>query len=161
MNSVRQLWLRWKMLRLPWRKRFLVGLDLQGNTFWEFKDALSSDPNRMRRIVKYPYGTHHGDVEVNPLWHQWLRHTRIDPPTIREQQVDVARVSQLRQNALLADQRWAAKEKYIEAPRKREPKAEEGPRQEMEKRAGVKPPSNPGQNWQPEAWTPAPSRRKT
>jgi hypothetical protein len=38
------------------------GYDLQGNTFWEFKDALNA--GRQRRIVKYNSWTHHGDVKV-------------------------------------------------------------------------------------------------
>ncbi|KAM3444793.1 hypothetical protein NHJ13734_001143, partial [Beauveria thailandica] len=36
-GPIGQAWLRWKSLRLPWRKRFLVGFDLQGNTYWEFR----------------------------------------------------------------------------------------------------------------------------
>lgn len=56
-------WFKWKTLRLPWRKTFLVGFDLSGNTFWEFKDALNT--NRMRRIVKYNNKTpHYSDVKV-------------------------------------------------------------------------------------------------
>jgi hypothetical protein len=28
MGAIRQLWLRWKMLKLPWRKTFLVGMPM-------------------------------------------------------------------------------------------------------------------------------------
>jgi NADH dehydrogenase [ubiquinone] 1 alpha subcomplex assembly factor 2 len=41
----------------------MAGFDLQGNTFWEFKDALHSLRNR--RIAKYSRSTHHGDVKVS------------------------------------------------------------------------------------------------
>ena len=40
----------------------MLGYDLAGNTFWEFKDALNA--NRMRRIVKYTRKTHHADVVI-------------------------------------------------------------------------------------------------
>lgn len=151
MNSIRQMWLKWKMLKLPWRKQFLAGQDLVGNTYWEFRGA--NDPSRMRRIVKGPHNIHHGDMQsrISPLWHQWLRHTRFDAPSLQEQQTDVARQVQLKHNAMLADQRWAEKKRYIEKPR---PKDEEQTgtrgieaqrqvadevRGKMEERAGVPP----------------------
>src|SRR5271170_7586215 len=28
MGTIRQLWLKWKMLKLPWRKTFLVGMSM-------------------------------------------------------------------------------------------------------------------------------------
>ena len=102
------------MLRLPWRKSYIVGQDLAGNTYWEFKNAMKSD--HMRRIVKGSRKLHHSDVQISPQWHQWLRHTRREPPTIQEQQMDVTRQTQLKQNARLADERWANKKKYIEKP---------------------------------------------
>ncbi|RMZ78013.1 hypothetical protein DV737_g4108, partial [Chaetothyriales sp. CBS 132003] len=105
MTTLRRLWLRWKALRLPWRKTFLVGQDLSGNTYWEFKDALRS--NRFRRRVRFHGKTHLSDVQVSPLWHQWLRYTRAVAPTLQEQAADVARQAQLKHNARLADERWA------------------------------------------------------
>lgn len=112
-------WYKWKALRLPWRKRFLIGLDLQGNTYWEFRD-LRGDPNdpavRWRRIVEYPRNTHFGDVKVPPQWHQWLRYTREKPPSIQEQHADVRRQQQMKYLAAEADARWEAKPRYIDAP---------------------------------------------
>jgi hypothetical protein len=59
-----QLWYRWKALRLPWRRQFLAGHDLAGNTFWEFKDAANA--NRLRRIVKYTKPTtHYADIQIS------------------------------------------------------------------------------------------------
>ncbi|KAK4192037.1 NADH-ubiquinone oxidoreductase assembly factor N7BML [Podospora australis] len=114
-------WYRWKTLRLPWRRQFLVGLDLQGNTYWEFRDrgTTSSSPlTKWRRIVRYPGGrsTHPSDVVVPPQWHQWLRHTRPDPPSLAEQQADVIRQERLKILAAEADARWAAKPSYLDAP---------------------------------------------
>ncbi|KAK2605473.1 hypothetical protein N8I77_008307 [Diaporthe amygdali] len=113
-----QTWYKWKALRLPWRKRFLIGLDLQGNTYWEFRD-LRGDPGdprtRWRRIVQYPRGTHYGEVKVPPQWHQWLRHTREAPPSIQEQHAEVRRQHQMKYLAAEADARWAAKPSLLEA----------------------------------------------
>ena len=60
---LRQAWLKWKALRLPWRRQFLIGSDLSGNTFWEFRDDIRA--GRWRRIAKYPTGTHHADVKIS------------------------------------------------------------------------------------------------
>ncbi|KAK0722968.1 hypothetical protein B0T26DRAFT_750300 [Lasiosphaeria miniovina] len=117
-------WCRWKKLRLPWRRQFLVGLDLQGNTYWEFRNrgARVAEDGRWRRIVQYPSGTHLGDVKVPPLWHQWLRHTRHDPPSLAEQRGDVARQARMKVLAAQADARWAAKPSLLDAlPRRQAP----------------------------------------
>ncbi|CAK7237248.1 hypothetical protein SBRCBS47491_009911 [Sporothrix bragantina] len=119
-------WYHWKALRLPWRKHFLAGRDLDGNTYWEFNDlrhnqsdamanARPGDGIRMRRIVKYPRGTHPGAVMVSPQWHQWLRHVREDAPTIEEQQREVRRQEQMRILAARADARWAGA-KRVDGP---------------------------------------------
>ena len=60
---VKQLWFRWKSLKLPWRRQFLAGADLAGNTFWEFRDALNA--GRWRRIVKYSRKAHYADVKMS------------------------------------------------------------------------------------------------
>lgn len=62
-NILRQAWYKWKALKLPWRKQYLVGADLSGNTFWEFKDALNA--NRLRRIVRYTSKIHYADVKIS------------------------------------------------------------------------------------------------
>ncbi|OQV02305.1 hypothetical protein CLAIMM_07524 [Cladophialophora immunda] len=187
MGGLRDLWLRWKMLRLPWRKRFLVGQDLYGNTFWEFKDALNH--NRWRRIVK---GRRRAtlsslsDVQISPQWHQWLRQTRNDPPTLQEQAADMQRQAQLKINARLADERWAAKARYIEKPKQTvttpllsgnpqqdRTRAEhihsEEPRSEKmsnsiesntnQRKKSEATGSNPGANWAPDSWAPGAAKR--
>ncbi|KAH7135197.1 hypothetical protein B0J11DRAFT_154719 [Dendryphion nanum] len=118
-GTIRRLWLNWKMMRLPWRKRWLVGYDLEGNTFWEFQDALNS--NRFRRIVEYSRSTYHSDVNVPPQWMQWLRHTRAEPPSLAEQRADVFRQEQMKVLAAAADARWAAKPSALDAPNKQQP----------------------------------------
>nr|POF01273.1 nadh-ubiquinone oxidoreductase assembly factor n7bml [Quercus suber] len=141
---VRQLWFRWKALKLPWRRQFLVGADLMGNTFWEFKDALNS--NRLRRIVKYSSGGFRGrrmdyaDVKISPQWHQWLRHTRDPPPTIQEQQYEVSRQANMRQLAAKADERWKSIPSYLDAPKtKQQPR----PATEVKDPGGFAPSTEP------------------
>ena len=64
-SYLRQLWYKWKTLKLPWRRQFLAGADLTGNTFWEFRDAINA--GRWRRIVKYPIRVHHADVKISRM----------------------------------------------------------------------------------------------
>ncbi|KAF2156082.1 hypothetical protein K461DRAFT_318701 [Myriangium duriaei CBS 260.36] len=116
---VSRLWFRWKSLQLPWRRHVLAGYDLAGNTFWEFKDALNA--NRLRRIVKYSRKTHHADVKISPQWHQWLRHTRTDAPSVQEQQFDLIRQDRVKQLAAEADARWASQPSFLDAPTKQQP----------------------------------------
>ncbi|KAJ6014513.1 hypothetical protein N7540_009104 [Penicillium herquei] len=112
---VNSLWFKWKSLRLPWRKSYLVGQDLAGNTFWEFKDQLNA--GRYRRIVKFDPKTHYGDVQVTPQWHQWLRYVRPNAPTIEEQRQDLVRQAQMKELARLADERWASKPSFLDKPK--------------------------------------------
>ena len=60
---LKQLWFKWKALHLPWRRQFLAGADLAGNTFWEFRDAINA--GRWRRIVKYSKQAHFADVKIS------------------------------------------------------------------------------------------------
>jgi len=70
----------------------------------------------MRRIVEYPRKTQYSDIKISPQWHQWLRHTRKDAPTIQEQSLDVVRMRNLKVLAAEADKRWAAKKSLLDAP---------------------------------------------
>ena len=126
-----------------------TGQDLMGNTFWEFKDQLNH--NRLRRTVRYNRKVHHSDVQVSPQWHQWLRRTRWEPPTMQEQAADVVRQTHLKHNAKLADERWAAKAKYIEQPKSeaRSKSTKEGGGQTSGAAGG-----NASSGWQPESWVP-------
>ncbi|KAI9806726.1 MAG: hypothetical protein M1825_006183 [Sarcosagium campestre] len=113
-STLQRLWFRWKALKLPWRRKFLAGYDLAGNSYWEFKDNLNA--NRLRRIVQYPRSTHYGDVQLTPQWHQWLRHTRTDPPSVAELRDDVDRQVAMKELARAADERWASKPSFLVMP---------------------------------------------
>ncbi|CAG8976684.1 hypothetical protein HYALB_00010809 [Hymenoscyphus albidus] len=118
LSPLKTAWYKWKSLRwVPGRKKFLVGLDLNGNTFWEFRDALNSHKHKMRRIVQYPHFAHLSDVQVSPQWLQWLRHTRKEAPSIAEQEGDGARRERLKILAQAADERWARKGSFLEKPK--------------------------------------------
>jgi NADH dehydrogenase [ubiquinone] 1 alpha subcomplex assembly factor 2 len=52
---------------------------------------------------------------------QWLRHTRAEPPSINEQQLDEIRQAQMKQLAAAADARWASKPSFLDAPSKQQP----------------------------------------
>jgi NADH dehydrogenase [ubiquinone] 1 alpha subcomplex assembly factor 2 len=112
-------------------------------------------------MVKHANPTQLSDVKLTPQWHQWLRHTRDEPPSLQDQRAEIQRQAQLKHNAALADARWAAKAKYIEKP-KPAPEQIEGA-QNNQQQARPQEPSqigeNPGSNYQPEAWTPGVSGR--
>ncbi|KAK2741175.1 hypothetical protein FQN55_008438 [Onygenales sp. PD_40] len=188
MSPINSLWFKWKSLKLPWRKSFLAGSDLAGNTFWEFKDALNA--GRFRRIVKYNPGTHLSDVKVSPQWHQWLRYVRENPPTIEEQQNELIRQERMKYLAKAADERWASKPSFLDRPQAHQlgpatrphsashpptaaghPESEEGvhsaigTESELKQQGkGKKTPwaretGGPSEKWQPDSWSPAPKQR--
>lgn len=188
-GPIRQTWYKWKSLRLPWRKRFLVGLDLQGNTYWVFRLTRENGPDgRWRRIVKYPGSSHLSDVKVPPEWHQWLRYQRESPPSIPEQIAEGARQQRIKLLAAEADRRWEAKERLVDQPtewshlpgmpknEQVEPDTEAGKTQPQEQISGEetrnksrgkppppdpwKPPSGPSETWQPQAWAPTAAKKR-
>ncbi|KAF1977309.1 hypothetical protein BU23DRAFT_452555 [Bimuria novae-zelandiae CBS 107.79] len=209
---VKRLWYNWKMLQLPWRRRRLAGFDLEGNSYWEFK--ISKHAARTRRIVEYPGGVYHSDVNVPPQWIQWLRQTRFEAPTIQEQQLEVLRQERMKMLAAQADARWAAKPSAVDAPDKQQPVQvlessdpnssirqmnvdqetrdraellspvteeeniqEEAPQIDAAPTLKTRKPmrtepkdspwdqaaakGNPGDEWQPASWSPAPARRRS
>jgi NADH dehydrogenase [ubiquinone] 1 alpha subcomplex assembly factor 2 len=50
-------------------------------------------------------------------WHQWLRRTRFEPPSLQEQTSDIQRQLELKQLARLADERWANKPSLLDPPK--------------------------------------------
>ncbi|KAL4932771.1 uncharacterized protein BDV17DRAFT_253714 [Aspergillus undulatus] len=185
MSPINSLWFKWKSLRLPWRRSFLVGQDLAGNTYWEFRDKLNA--GRFRRILKPRPKTHYGDVQVSPQWHQWLRYVRPEPPSIQEQQEDVLRQRRI---LLLAEQqkkKWEAEQSRLDAPATTQQPgpatstsdptlhavpgapnnnpntqkngAARGKASTAKEDPFFRPKDAPGEKWQPESWTPTSSKR--
>ena len=55
-------------------------------------------------------------MRISPQWHQWLRYTRQDPPSVAEQRQDLVRQARMKQLAAAADARWEAKPRLTDAP---------------------------------------------
>ncbi|KAI5842246.1 hypothetical protein BZA05DRAFT_380075 [Tricharina praecox] len=116
-TPLKKLWYTWRSHRFPWRKTYFIGMDLSGNTFWEYRDRLAA--HRPRRSVTFSdpnldwvdYAS-----AVSPAWHQWLRATRVSAPTIEEQREDTRRQEVLAVNAARADARWEAMPSLVNAP---------------------------------------------
>lgn len=70
----------------------------------------------MRRIVNYTQSAHLSDVQISPQWHQWLRHTRADPPSLSELTQDLLRQEKLKALAAAADAKWTSKSNLIQNP---------------------------------------------
>ncbi|KAM5433881.1 hypothetical protein MferCBS31731_006888 [Microsporum ferrugineum] len=184
MSPINSLWFKWKSLKLPWRKMFLVGNDLAGNTYWEFKDSLK--PGRFRRIVKASPKIHYADVKVSPQWHQWLRYVRPEPPTIEEQRNELLRQERMKYLAQRADERWASKPSFLNKPAQQPAPALQShessyhatrPNENAEmaevlqeqhsdtkssqrmKNPWDRATGGPSENWQPESWNPNVSKR--
>lgn len=166
----------------------IIGLDLQGNTYWEFRDVRGNPspnepPPRWRRIVEYPRNTHYGEVKVPPQWHQWLRHLRQYPPTIKEQHAEVRRQQQIKYLAAQADARWEAKPRVMDPPKEEQGQQGQLPVDISESQVGAATKNDaggeeqaqvvhstpksekedpwkkqrragPSEDWQPQAWAP-------
>ncbi|KAL3479906.1 hypothetical protein BJX99DRAFT_221445 [Aspergillus californicus] len=188
MSPINSLWFKWKSLRLPWRRSFFIGHDLAGNTFWEFKDTLNA--GRFRRIVRPKPRTHFSDVQVTPQWHQWLRHVRPKPPSIKEQHEDIQRQERILVLAEIQRKRWETEQAQLDNPGMQQtgpatrtsdptlgaaassgmggsttsPGSQANPPSRGRTAAAkedpfFRPKDVPGQNFQPESWTPTSSKK--
>ncbi|KAI1154555.1 hypothetical protein F4825DRAFT_171835 [Nemania diffusa] len=118
-NPLHKAWDLWKSLHLPWRKRFFVGRDPTGNTYYELRQPRGDDAaaaTSYRRLVYYPRSTEYSEVRVPPAWHQWLRHQRHAPPTMAEQLGELRRQARVKVLAAEADARWEAKGSLLDMP---------------------------------------------
>ncbi|KAJ2007171.1 hypothetical protein H4R26_000937 [Coemansia thaxteri] len=100
MGLIRQAYLQWKALRLPWRKDVLAGTDLDGNLYFE---RAARAAQRTRRHVLYRKNISVADYtdQLIPVqWQAWMRHTRSHPPTITELLSDVERRQRLAESVL-------------------------------------------------------------
>ncbi|KAI0441722.1 hypothetical protein F4803DRAFT_407897 [Xylaria telfairii] len=182
-GPLRKAWQVWKSLRLPWRKRFFVGQDPHGNTYYELRQPRGDMPTSTpRRLVHYPRSTHYSEVRVTPAWHQWLRYQRAHPPTMEEQMAELQRQARIKVLAAEADARWEAKDSLLEMPSRKTTKTTGGIAQggvkgggEGDARGGEREDTQkpdpdpwkqaaqrgaPGETWQPEAWAPAPAKKR-
>ena len=54
-------------------------------------------------------------------WHQWLRHTRQEAPSVQEQQYEVSRRAMVKQLAEQADERWRSVPSFLDSPKQQQP----------------------------------------
>lgn len=100
---------------IPFRKKFFVGYDLHGNTYWEF--TVDGNMQRLRRIMEpYKELLFKADYfrNVPPQWHQWLRRTRNSPPSLQELVNDQMRQTKMKILAQQADEKWAHEKAKLE-----------------------------------------------
>ncbi|RKP32463.1 hypothetical protein METBISCDRAFT_25696 [Metschnikowia bicuspidata] len=118
---------------IPFRRRFFVGYDLHGNTYWEFTP--DGNMRRLRRKLE-PWRETLFKVDhfstVPPKWLQWLRRTREMPPTLQELIDDKIRQQRIKLLAQQADQKWLMKKARLEQEQQLKFQAELG-RVETEK----------------------------
>ncbi len=118
---------------------------------------------------------HYSDLQVSPQWHQWLRHTRLDAPTLQEQHLEVQRQQRIKHLARLADERWASKPSLLDGPqlannppetRVKDTGAYPAPVEGVSRRqtgpvATAAAAAAAGEDWRPQAWNPvAPPAKK-
>ncbi|EGV65976.1 hypothetical protein PSN45_003209 [Yamadazyma tenuis] len=100
---------------IPFRKKFFVGYDLHGNTYWEF--SLDGNMNRLRRKME-PYQEYMFKADyfstVPPPWLQWLRRTRVEPPTLQELMAEQIRQDGIKMLASQADEKWQSQKLLLE-----------------------------------------------
>lgn len=107
---------QWKSRRdIPFRKKFFVGYDLHGNTYWEF--TVDGNMQRLRRKSE-PYKPHLFKADyfatIPPQWLQWLRRTRQNSPTLEELINDQVRQQKMKILAQQADEKWYLEKKRLE-----------------------------------------------
>ncbi|KAK8081396.1 hypothetical protein PG996_000177 [Apiospora saccharicola] len=140
---VMRAWFRWKALRLPWRKRFLVAPWLttslpinQAPTFQATPTGSSASPAAPLPppLPIFPPTsprptTRAGGASSNTRARRTSRTSTSrrsgtsgsgtsarTPPTISEQQGDVLRLARMKVLAAEADARWAAKPSFLDQP---------------------------------------------
>jgi NADH dehydrogenase [ubiquinone] 1 alpha subcomplex assembly factor 2 len=95
----KQLYFKWRSLtNVPFRKKFFIGYDLDGNTYWEFYLEGKGKNIRPRRVME-PYKPEAlllNYFEKVPIqWTQWLKFSRKTPPSIFDIVADEERVRKL------------------------------------------------------------------
>lgn len=101
---------------IPFRKKFFVGYDLHGNTYWEF--TIDGNMQRLRRKLE-PYEERLFKADyfstVPPQWLQWLRRTRQYAPTLEELTNDQIRQQNIKILAQHAENKWYVEKQRLEA----------------------------------------------
>ncbi|KAG5355843.1 NADH-ubiquinone oxidoreductase assembly factor N7BML [Yarrowia sp. B02] len=103
----KQIYHKWRGIQnMPFKSKYFVGYDLDGNSYWEFKNV--NNPGRYRRIVE-PAKPDLSlvDHKIPPQWVQWLRFTRPHHPTLEELIADKQRQELLQAKIAAYEAKWA------------------------------------------------------
>lgn len=125
-TPLQRLWHTWMARRdIPFRKKFFVGYDLHGNTYWEF--SVDGNMQRLRRKME-PYKQQLFKADyfstIPPQWLQWLRRTRFDPPTLEDLINDQVRQQKIKILAQHADEKWRMEKMRLEQEQQQKLEAE-------------------------------------
>ncbi|KAJ2808103.1 hypothetical protein H4S07_003466 [Coemansia furcata] len=155
MGPIRQAYMMWKALRLPWRRDVLAGVDLDGNLYFE-RSAPSAQRTRRHVLYKKNITVSEYNDQIIPIqWQAWMRHTRSQPPTIQELLHDVERRRRMAENV----HSLAAKEKNRTSAVSG-PEAVDIPQNSRSQpQTTVSKTSAPGETFEPEGWVPARSKK--
>lgn len=100
---------------IPLRRKFFVGYDLYGNTYWEF--TIDGNMQRLRRKLE-PLEEKAFKADylstIPPQWLQWLRRTRNEPPSLQELMNDQIRQQRIKILAKQADHKWEVEKHRLE-----------------------------------------------
>ncbi|RKP01712.1 hypothetical protein CXG81DRAFT_25615 [Caulochytrium protostelioides] len=162
-----------------------IGADFAGNKYYETDIPTGSRPTR--RSVVMLGDQDRAILEPNalpPMWAMWLRHTRADPPTPEELAAEDRRFTILKERVRAIDAREAERREQLQRQAAQDLLHVATPapsRKAVDPNGGAEPSSsspspspsqptqpdpfarpkqtNPGEDWEPEAWTPAPAAR--
>ncbi|CAG8574491.1 13569_t:CDS:2 [Ambispora gerdemannii] len=150
----------WKQARFPWRSKFYVGSDLDGNEYYETSRILGNS-GRPKRIVnlkqQIKFSDYTGD-EIPVQWQSWLRHTRFDPPTIEELKIANQKREIIIERAKRLDQEWNERKRQLQKQKEAIPQNTTSTTTIAPPLLDYQPPVAPSDTFEPEEWTPASTR---
>ncbi|KAL1919041.1 uncharacterized protein VTP21DRAFT_2422 [Calcarisporiella thermophila] len=177
-SLLQRLSLAWKSARLPWRKRVLIGTDLEGNLYWEAPNTRNPTSRYLQRFVEFKQQgsdlSDYAEREIPVQWLAWLRHTRHDPPTIQEIIEADKRREQIIARAKELDRKWEERKAElqqqellrIEAQKAKEKPFEEEKEKQQQPKKKIEPeplfsphPTGQGDTFEPGAWQPSSRQR--
>lgn len=85
----------YKSLNLPWRREKYMGVDLEGNMYFQAPPIGAT--YKAKRFVLFSNGSEeYTPNSIDVVWSSWLRHTRTHPPSLQELKNDVTRKEELK-----------------------------------------------------------------
>ncbi|GAA5879832.1 hypothetical protein JCM1840_006963 [Sporobolomyces johnsonii] len=104
------------------KDRYLAGVDLEGNSFYEKPNPEKPDEwRKTKRYVEYAVTRPLSDYNFNTIpvqWSSWLRRTRRDPPTLLELEQDHLRQLRLQANVRRLELAYAEEKLRLAAANK-------------------------------------------